>query len=326
MPLIESSYVAPPLFGNGHLQTVFANIFRWVTGVHYRRERLETPDRDFLDLDWCAIGSRKVAIISHGLEGSTNQVHIRGMVRALNRKGWDALAWNLRGCSGEPNRLLRSYHSGSTEDLDTVIRHVLARNTYSEVVLIGFSLGGNITLKYLGEQGGQVPAVIRNAVAFSVPCHLPSGVRHMAGWSNKIYMTRFLRSLHKKIRDKKNLMPERSDLLCDKDFFKIKTFKQFDDRYTAPMNGFKNAEHYWSESSSERYLDGIRIPTLLVNAEDDPFLPYSCYPVEKAKTNPYLFLEIPKTGGHVGFVTFEEDGEYWSEKRALSFIEQKVFG
>lgn len=317
MPLVESDYIPPPLLKNGHAQTIFASACRWVRGVRYERERIETADGDFLDLDWSRVGVPRLAILSHGLEGRSTRSYILGMVRALNRHGWDALAWNFRGCSGEPNRLARSYHSGATEDLEAVIRHLSEKYRYSKIALIGFSLGGNITLKYLGERGEDVPSVIKRSVAFSVPCHLESGAWQLAKRSNQIYMKRFLKMFRSKIREKKERMAGRLD---DNGFSRIKTFKEFDDRYTAPLNGFKDAEDYWEKASSEKVLHRIRIPTLLVNAGDDPFLPEPCYPVEKARANPNFFLEIPDFGGHVGFIAFNRQGEYWSESRALAFI------
>ena len=170
MPIVPSSYRAPFGFGNGHIQTIYAH-FRQVRGVSYKRERIQTPDGDFLDLDWSAKGARRLAILSHGLEGSTERHYVLGMIRALNRRGWDALAWNYRGCSGEPNRLLRWYHSGDTGDLRAVIEHAAGHN-YEEIAIIGFSLGGNVTLKYLGERAGSTHPLVKKGVAFSVPCDL----------------------------------------------------------------------------------------------------------------------------------------------------------
>ena len=321
MPFLESDYIPPPFFNNGHLQTVFATVGRLVRGVRYRRERIATPDGDFLDLDWSRVGvkpAKRLVILSHGLEGTSSKPYVLGMVRTLNRRGWDALAWNLRGCSGEPNKLLRSYHSGATDDLEAVITHVLKKYRYRSLALIGFSLGGNLTLKYLGEKGAGVDPRVQKAVAFSVPCHLKSTALHLGKLSNKLYLGVFLASLSSKIRAKRKILPGR---LPQGNLWKVTSFREFDDLFTAPINGFKNAEEYWKKSSSEACLSGIRIPTLLVNAADDPFLPERCYPREKARKNPNLFLEIPKSGGHVGFIAFNRLGEYWSETRAASFLE-----
>ncbi len=318
MPLISpSSYRAPFLFSNPHVQTVFPSLFRRVSGVHYQRQRIDTPDGDFLDLDKSAVGSGRLAIILHGLEGDSSRSYVLGMVKAVNKRGWDALAVNFRGCSGVCNKQVRFYHSGDTQDLETVISHVTANQKYSELALIGFSLGGNVILKYVGERGTQTNSLITKAVAFSVPCDLESSSNHLAGSANRIYLKRFLRMLRKKIRMKMAIMPEQ---INDHDYKTIKTFKEFDDRYTAPMFGFSGAEDYWRKASCKPFLASISIPTLLVNAADDPFLTDLCYPTEEAKNNPRFFLEIPKFGGHVGFLGFNSAREYWSESRTLSFL------
>jgi len=303
---------------NGHLQTIFAKVARVVRGVVYQRERIVTPDGDFLDLDWSRVGGKRLVILSHGLEGTASEPYMRGMVRAFNRRGWDALAWNLRGCSGEPNKLLRSYHSGSSDDLETVVAHALKKSCYKKAGLIGFSLGGNITLKYVGERGKHLDPRVERAVAFSTPCHLKSTALHLEKFSNKAYLTLFLASLSLKVRAKRKHpgFPQAR-------FWEVTNFRTFDNLYTAPINGFKNADEYWQKSSCDAYLSGIRIPTLLVNAKDDPILPPRCYPRDKARQNPHFFLETPRSGGHVGFVAFNDLGEYWSEKRAVQFLEAK---
>lgn len=318
MPIIsESSYRAPFLFSNAHIQTIFPAVFRKVNEVRYQRERIETPDEDFLDLDWSSVGSERLAIVLHGLEGDSTRAYILGMVSALNQSGWDAVAMNFRGCSGECNKRLRFYHSGDTGDLDTVVSHVLSRKNYAVLSLIGFSLGGNVILKYLGEPDRIVPGSLEKAVVFSAPCDLTSGSRRLNEPSNRLYLRRFLRMLREKIRMKMEIMPEQ---INDHGYERIKDFKQFDDTYTAPSFGFKNAEDYWEKASSKPFLPNISIPTLLVNAADDPFLPEPCYPVEEARRSDTFFLEIPRYGGHVGFVAFNPSGRYWSESRAVSFL------
>jgi predicted alpha/beta-fold hydrolase len=318
MPVIaKSSYVPPIGFSNAHIQTIFPTLFRKVKGVSYRRERIKTPDEDFLDLDWSSVGARKVAIVSHGLEGSSDRWYVLGLVRALNRSGWDALAWNMRGCSGEPNKTVRSYHSGASEDLAVVVEHVIGGGNYDSLGLVGFSLGGNLTLKYLGERGFEINKAIIGAVTCSVPCDLASGAEQMAKPANKMYMKRFTRMLHEKIKAKMRVMPGR---LNDKDYNRIKTFKEFDDRYTAPLNGFRDAEDYYHRASCTQFIPKIIIPALLVNAKNDPFLPEACYPLEEAEANPNFFLEMPKSGGHVGFISFNKRREYWFESRVVSFL------
>lgn len=315
----QSNYKAPMLCSNPHVQTIIPTLFRKVPGVTYQRERIDTPDDDFLDLDWSRVGAKRLAIVLHGLEGDASRPYMKGMVKGLNRRAWDVLALNFRGCGGEPNRKLRMYHSGETEDLQTVIQHVANLSHYSELALVGFSLGGNAILKYLGEQGAGVPGFIKAAVTMSVPCDLKACSVRLAELTNSPYKKRFLRMLRKKIEAKSLIAPDKISL---DGYDKIKTLKEFDDRYTAPLHGFKDADDYYRKSSSKQFLMGIAIPTLLINAADDPFLSTSCYPTEEAKMNPNLFLEIPKHGGHVGFMTLDHDGEYWSETRVAYFFEQ----
>lgn len=318
MPIIRpSTYKPPPLFSNGHIQTIYPVFFRRIFGITYIRERLHTPDNDFMDLDWSRKDNDNLAILLHGLEGHSYRSYMLGMVKACNRLGFDAVAVNFRGCSGEPNRLLISYHHGSSDDLHLAIEHILEKYTFKKIFLVGFSLGANVILKYLGENRFPVSADIKKAVAISAPCDLTSCAWELAKGSNRMYMRRFLDMLHHKIRAKMSVFP---DLINDKGYNRIKTFKEFDDRYTAPINGFKNAEDYWEQCSSKQFLPEIAIPTLILNAQNDPFLTEKCSPWEEAKNNYNLFFENPISGGHVGFISFNRKKEYWHETRALSFI------
>ncbi len=306
-------------FTSGHLQTIYPTLFRKVRGVAYTRERINTPDDDFLDLDWSRVGGKKLAILSHGLEGDSRRHYMLGMVRALNRHGWDALAWNYRGCSGEPNRTVRFYHSGATEDLHTVIEHVLSLEHYQEIALIGLGGGGNMTVTEGGARGETVHSRVSKGIAFSVPCDLKASSEQLAKLSTKLYMERFIRSLHEKIKAKMTVLP---GMIDDAGYETVKTFYDFDDRYTAPLHGFRDAEDYWAKCSSARFIEGIRTPALLVNPLDDPFLKGRCYPVEEARNSKFLTLEMPKDGGHVGFIEHNKDGLYWSERRAISFLDE----
>ncbi len=318
MPVLESSSYRPPLlFRNHHIHTIYPAIFRKVKDVHVSRERFETPDGDFIDLDWSRIGSENLLLTIHGLEGSSRSGYIRGMIRAFQRRGWDGVAYNLRGCSGEPNRRLRFYHSGDTNDLQTVITHILEQNHYRKLAIVGFSLGGNVTLKYLGEQDRVRPGELVKAAAISAPCDLESSVWKLAQKSNVLYMKNFLRCFRRKIRVKMQMMPGH---ITDQNFHEIKTFKEYDDRYTAPLHGFSDAYDYWHRASSKPLLSNIRIPTLVINALDDPFLDEPSYPYKEAEHNPYLFLQTPEKGGHIGFIARYSLEEYWHETRVTSFI------
>ena len=325
MPLIAESRYQPPFYlFNGHVQTIVPSLWRTVPDVHYQRERVETPDGDFLDLDWsrpAAGAADTLGIVSHGLEGDASRPYVRGMVRALNQAGFDALAWNYRSCGGEMNRLLRTYHLGDTEDLDFVVRYALRQRPYRRIFLTGFSAGGNVTLKYLGEDADRVPTQVARAAVFSVPTDLKSSSYKIAQPENRIYQARFLKSLRAKMRQKAALLPGQVDLT---DIDLLADFPQFDARFTAPMHGFASVEEYYSTASSGRYLAGIRIPTLLVNAQNDPFLAPTCFPHDVAAQSSYVFLETPEEGGHVGFAEGRPDGSYYSERRALEFLTADV--
>ncbi|WP_436487093.1 YheT family hydrolase [Chitinophaga sp. ARDCPP14] len=317
MPVLHNSdYQAPFLLQNRHMLTIYPSLFRSIRPAAYRRERIATPDADFLDLDFSEKGNERIVVILHGLEGNATRKYVLGMVHIFNGAGFDTVSMNFRGCSGEPNKNLRFYHSGETEDLHTVIQYLVSLKKYKAIHLVGFSLGGNVTLKYLGERGASLDSAIKSAVAISVPCDLKSGSAELEKRHNIIYMQRFIRDLGEKLRLKELQFP--GSISLDR-YADIRSFRQFDDRYTAPMHGFKDALTYWEQCSSRPLLSSIRIPVLVINAKDDPFLGKECYPYEIAADSPYLFLETPHQGGHVGFVKFGEDF-YWSEKRALAFI------
>lgn len=319
MPMIaRSDYKAPLLCSNPHVQTIIPTVFRKVPGVTYLRERITTPDGDFLDLDWSKIGSKRAAIVLHGLEGNSDRPYMRGMVKALNRRGWDAVAVNFRGCSGVSNKKMRMYHSGETEDVHTVVCHIVASDRYEQLALVGFSLGGNAILKYLGEQEDRILPAIKAAVAISVPCDLKGCSLRLEEFWNKPYLKRFLKMLHSKIKVK---ALERPDEISVRGYEDIKTLEEFDDRYTAPLHGFRDANDYYEKASCKQFLHSIPVPALVINAADDPFLSPSCYPHEEAEANRHLFLEIPDHGGHTGFMAFNETDEYWSETRAASFLQ-----
>ncbi len=318
MPILDASVYKPPTFlSNRHLLTIYPSLFRKVENVQYKRKRLELEDGDFIDLDYSSIGSEKIVVVLHGLEGSSDRPYVKGMVKLFNANGWDGLAVNFRGCSGEPNRLAQSYHSGATHDLDAVIKEITRQEKHQSIAIIGFSLGGNVTLKYLGEQAGNLNPLIKKAVAFSVPIHLESSSIALGKWYNAIYMKRFMNDLKEKIKNREYVFKDLVDLST---VYRSRTFADFDGAFTAPVHGFKNAVDYWTKSSSKQFLKDIPIPALLVNAKDDSFLSKECYPFEEAKALKNFYFHAPEKGGHVGFVGKDRDGFYWSEKQALDFI------
>lgn len=312
------NYSPPFLLFNPHLETIYPALVRRVSLQPYTRERITTPDNDFLDLDWLRQGSQKLVIVSHGLEGNTHRAYIKGMARVFFQNGFDVLTWNYRGCSGEMNKQLRFYHSGATDDLHTVVEHALSQQTHQEIYLVGFSLGGNLTLKYMGENRTRT-SLIKKAVVFSVPVDLHTSCIQISKPGNWVYSNRFLKSLKKKVLEKAQFIKE----LDVRGLDQVKTLMEFDDNFTGPVHGFKNAIDYYQQSSALRYMSGISVPTLLVNAKNDPFLSPECFPVEQFKQHEFIHIETPKHGGHVGFARFNRDNIYWSEVRALRFITDK---
>ena len=327
MPLLEPSTYRPPLLlGNAHVQTVWPTLFRKVDGVDFERTRLATPDGDFLLLDWLrgAEPAPALVVLSHGLEGNSRRPYMTGMARALHAQGFDVLAWNFRGCGGELNTLSRYYHSGQTDDLRTLIG--LATAGYDRICLVGFSVGGNVTLRYLGEAPERVDPRVVRGLAFSVPCDLGASARQLNHPMNTIYLAHFMSSLREKIRAKAVRYPEAFPV---QDLAAMRDFIDFDEGITAPMFGFTGAEDYYARASSRFVLGAIAVPTLLVNAQDDPFLTTECFPVDEAARSIAFHLERPARGGHVGFVGdggAKTPGWYWSERRAVEWLAEVAPG
>ncbi|MCU0339549.1 MAG: alpha/beta fold hydrolase [Spirosomaceae bacterium] len=318
MPVIQrSSYPgAPAYLPNGHLQTIYPSMFRKVAGVTYERERLTLSDGDFIDLDWLDSGSRQLVVLTHGLEGDSHRHYIKGTAKLFAQHGWDALAWNCRSCSGEMNKAFRLYNHGETGDIGEVIRHALRTKSYEKVVLVGYSMGGNISLKYLGTQGKNVPDVIRGAVAVSSPTNLTTSAKLLDNPENWLYRKRFMSKLFKKIKAKDALYPNRLDVSQIKN---VKVWKDFDNFFSAPLNGYRDADDFYEQGSAVNYLADVQVPVLICNAQNDPILNDDCAPVALAEKHPLIFVETPKTGGHVGFLV-KGDEFSWAERRALAFL------
>ena len=319
MPVVASRFRPPAWLRNAHLQTVWAVLARRGIPLRYQRERLELPDGDFLDLDWSRAGHDRLAILSHGLEGDSGAGYVRGMAAALNAAGWDALAWSFRGCGPEPNRLLRFYNSGETGDLGRVVGY--AAPSYRQIALVGFSLGGNLTLKFLGENPAH-PVVVAG-VAVSAPVDLAASARRLDRQrGNRVYLRRFLKSLVAKVEAKARVFPGEIDTAGIR---RIRSFQEFDDRYTARLHGFRDAADYWAKASAKPFLPGIDVPTLLLNARDDPFLAPECFPTAEAEASACFFLEAPGHGGHVAFVdSLRRGGPNWLERRTVAFLQDSL--
>jgi uncharacterized protein len=317
MPILPSTYQNPPRYlFNGHLETIFPSLFRNVLEVNYNREKIDTPDDDFLTLDWSKVGGKKLLVISHGLEGDSRRHYAMGLVKLFNQNGIDALVWNNRTCGGEMNLRPILYHHGASYDLNTVIEHVISTHSYQKIFFVGISMGGAQTLKYLGEKGVDLPKVIQKAAVYSTPCNLPSSAATLKLRRNLFYKNRFLGKLKKKIEAKAVQFPD----LIDLDLLrKVQDFDTFDTLFTAKLHGFKDANHFYQSVSADNWMSGIAIPTLIINALNDPLLGPECYPVKLAESKSEIILEMPKRGGHTGFMVSEQEFN-WAEYRFLDFL------
>ncbi len=300
----------------GHLQTLWPHFFRCRPDVHLTDERLELDDGDFVDLCLTKKTTGPVVVIFHGLEGCIDSQYVKPMLSAIAQQGWQGVFMHFRGCSGVHNRLARSYHSGDTGDIAFLIDHLQARFQHAPIAAIGYSLGGNALLKYLGEskRGGKV----NGAVAVSVPYLLAVGARKLDSGLSKIYQWYLLGRLQKKIADKFGSGDSPIDL---DQLAQFNTFFRFDDNITAPLHGFDGVDDYYRRSSSRQYLQSIDVPTLLIQARDDPFMTEEAIPHEEELSR-HVLMELSDHGGHVGFVGGRLPWRplYWLEQRITDFL------
>lgn len=305
-----------------HAQTLWARFFRRPPAVPARVERWETPDDDFVELHRvdAPAGAPRLVVL-HGLEGGSRSHYVWGLFDEARRRGWGADLLVFRSCGPEPNRARRFYHSGETEDLALVLDRLAAEHPGSPLLLTGVSLGGNVLLKFLGERGDAVPAAVRAAAAVSVPYDLGRGARHINRGFARVYERHFLRSLRRKALAKLDRYP---NLVAAERLAAARTLWDFDDVLTAPVHGFAGADDYYQRSSALRFLAGIRRPTLLLSAADDPFLPAAVLDEvrEIARDTPALELEFVSRGGHVGFVGGRVPwrAEYYAERRVVGWL------
>jgi predicted alpha/beta-fold hydrolase len=302
---------------NAHYQTLWQVFFRRsIKHLSLRRERIELADGDFVDLDWVGNNNAPIVLILHGLEGSAKSFYVRGMLQAVLKQGWRGVCMNFRSCSGERNRLARAYHSGETADIAEVAHVLRQREPQTLLAAIGFSLGGNVLLKWLGETGRQNP--LTAAVAISVPFELEKAAERMTRGFSQVYQWRLLRSVYKKIQWK---FQAQAAPMVIPSLHKIRTFRDFDNQVTAPLHGFVDAKDYYTQASSRQFLPAICVPTLLLQAEDDPFVGNDSLP-QQYELSKQVMLEITKKGGHVGFVAgqFPWCAQYWLEQRAPDFL------
>ena len=291
----------------GHLQTIAAALWR-PPQVVLARERWDTPDGDFIDVDFAGDArAARLMVLLHGLEGCSDSHYGRLLARALPAAGWRVAMPHWRGCSGEPNRKPRAYHSGDSAELDWILRRFSR-----QVDAIGISLGGNVLLKWLGEQGAAATPLVRRAAAVSAPLDLAAAGRALDRGLNRLLYTRMFLST---LKPKSLAQLERFPRLFDASRLRgARSFREFDDAYTAPLHGFRDVDDYWNSSSSGPWLDRIQVPTLVINARNDPFLPETALLAATRKASSSVLLELPRTGGHVGF-----RGE-WLSRRLTEFF------
>lgn len=319
--IIESTFSPAWWLFNCHLQTIWATLTRNEKTPIDKWERFELPDGDFIDLSWAINGlldDTPLVILLHGLGGNQDSTYIAGQMHAYNKRGWRALLMHFRGASKEPNRLPRAYHSGDTADLNYLLQELGRREPNTKKALVGISLGGNVLLKWLGENPEQ--AIIHLAVAVSVPFQL----NMVADRINKGFSRFYQKYLLKKLRQvfkRKLIMQEEGFPFTERDLDKLKCFWTFDEQVTAKLHGFSNVHSYYREASSKPYLININIPTLIIHAIDDPFMTPNALPKE-AELSPYVTLELSRRGGHVGFITGSTPGKpvYWLDKRIPEFL------
>lgn len=315
---------APFWLAQGHAQTIYAYYFAPRSRQTFRRERITTPDGDFIDLDWLDsdAGNVPLIILFHGLEGNSSGHYAQSLMAEVRQKNWRGVVVHFRGCSGEPNRLPRAYHSGDSAEIDWILRSMKARHPQTPLFAVGVSLGGNALLKWLGEQGPAAASIVRAAAAVSAPIDLPAAGHTLDRGFNRISYTRhFLKTLKRKARQK--ISQHRLSIDPIK-LHRASTLFHFDDVFTAPLHGFRDAADYWQRASSKPVLHNISVPTLIINAQDDPFMPASALPCGQ-EVSASVTLDYPRHGGHVGFVSGAFPGNLrWLPQRLLHFAESHI--
>lgn len=307
---------------NSHLQTIWPAIIRRRIKIKLERERFELPDGDFIDLDWLDKDKEgPLVLVLPGLEGSIDSHYARAMLSSFQMQGWRGVFMHYRGLSGEPNRLSKGYHSGDTNDLGYLVRTLLERQPNISLAAIGFSLGGNLLLKWLGETGWQNP--LKAAIAVSVPFELHKAARRIQQGFSRFYQWYFIRILRMRLSKKFRDMSTPLEQSIFYNIFKISTMIDFDDKVTAPLHGFSGVDEYYNTASSRQYLSRIHVPTLVLHAKDDPFMSEDIIPDEK-ELSPEVRLEVTDSGGHVGFVggVYPWSPKYWLEERAPQFFKE----
>ncbi|WP_456447163.1 hydrolase [Thiolapillus sp.] len=319
MPILESAFQPAWWLPGAHLPTLWPSLFRVrppLPGL--TRERLELPDGDFLDLSWNGDPQAPVVLLLHGLEGNLHSHYARPLLQKLAEAGYLACMLHFRGCSGEPNRLPRSYHSGDSAELQTVTEHIHNSRGRPIQAMIGFSLGGNVLLKWLGEQGQQ--AGIQRAMAVSVPFLLNQAADRLNQGFSRIYQKHLLNSMKRKYREKFSRIPSPLKVNLEK----INSFREYDEQITAPLHGFAGADDYYQRCSCRQFIPHIRVPTLILHDRHDPFMwPHTVPEEQELPDN--VVLELTRGGGHAGFVSNSASSReaYWTDRRLLEWLKEE---
>lgn len=321
-PALASDYRAPLWLPGGHLQTIVPSLFSRVPEVAYVRERLELADGDFIDFDWVdAPPGVPVVVLFHGLEGDSASQYARGLMNAARARGWGGVVAHFRGCSGEDNRLPRAYFAGDSEEVGRMLAHVRSRRPDAPLYAVGVSLGGNALLKWLGESGEAANSLVARAAGVSAPLDLTAAGNALdAGINRNLYTARFLATLKDKALRKAERFP---GTLNAERIRAARTFREFDTHVTSVLHGFRDADDYWRRVSSKPWLAHIRVPTLVLNAKNDPFLPAWALPA-RDEVAPQVTLEQPDTGGHVGFPDPRREGGSWLPHRLIEFFDAET--
>ncbi|MFP4080785.1 MAG: hydrolase [Ectothiorhodospira sp.] len=314
--IVEGDFQPTRWLPGAHLQTIVPALLRPRVQLPLRRERLELPDGDFLDLDWAPPAEGPVILLLHGLEGSSRSPYAAGLMRCLHQSGFQGLTLHFRGCSGEPNRLARSYYAGDTGDIRHVVEVLKRRLPDRPLGAVGVSLGGNALLKWLGECGEATP--LTAAAALSVPFDLDDAARRMEQGASRLYQRYLLTRLKRALARKARRMPLPVDPAAAR---RAHTFRTFDDAVTAPLHGFTGVDDYYARCSCRPYLQGIRTPTLILHARNDPFMTPRVIPT-MPELSGTVRLELTDVGGHAGFV--EGWGRYWHERRIPAWFDAMI--
>lgn len=318
MPVIQCAFKPAWWLRGAHAQTIWSSIIRLKPGLDIEWQRVELADGDFIDLAWSGPEEGRTVLILHGLEGSVNSRYAGGIMRELRRRGYRACLMHFRGCSNQPNRLPQSYHSGQTEDPQRILEFLREQMDIEVYAAIGFSLGGNVLLKWLGEQGAAMP--LQKAAVMSVPFRLEQAAQRMGQGFSRFYQRHLIGKMRQRYKDKFAGISSPLDI----DINTLDTFWQFDDQVTAPLHGFKGVNDYYTRASSRQFIPQIRVPVLILHASDDPFMyPYTPPGPEELPDN--VWLELADHGGHVGFISGVIPGlaNYWGERRLVEWIDNR---